>query len=406
MRFALLGDHLDAIDMAAALVESRRHHLHVFAGSPLGQEALRSKGLAVPTLAGDLEEILADPVIELVIVGSAPAVRPTHLRRALQSERHVLCVFPPDDSPDIAYEAAMIQKDTGKVLLPLLTACLHPAILALAALIRNKDGELGELRLIEMNCRVASKPEDDDDRKVSFEGWDMLRRLKGEIAELSAVAPEEELRPGDTILVGGKFDNAGLFQCTFLSGPGEPHLRLSATGSSGRADLVFPRYREGPAHLEWEDSTGRIQEQRWESWNAWPVLVEILEAAVAKVGTPPRIGQSNRSDTPNADGVAKAGVASLTWQDAVRSLELDDAARRSLKRRRASTLEYQEATEEAGFKGTMTLVGCGLLWVVVALVILSRWVPVLGWLIIPLLAGFLGMQLLRWVVARPPSDKS
>ena len=48
----------------------------------------------------DLEEVLADPAIEAVIVAGAPAVRPAQLRRALQSERHVLCVHPADDSPE------------------------------------------------------------------------------------------------------------------------------------------------------------------------------------------------------------------------------------------------------------------------------------------------------------------
>ena len=93
----------------------------------------------------------------------------------------------------------------------------------------------------------------------------------------------------------------------------------------------------------------------------------------------------------------------LSWQDEVRCLELDDAARRSVEKRRASTLEYQEASEEAGFKGTMTLVGCGMLWVSLLLLILSRWVPWLGWLIAPVFGFFLLLQLLRWVV--PPTTE-
>ena len=87
-------------------------------------------------------------------------------------------------------------------------------------------------------------------------------------------------------------------------------------------------------------------------------------------------------------------------------MELDDAAKRSVRRRRVSTLEYPEASEEVGFKGTMTLVGCALLWVVLLLAILSHWVYWLGWLIIPVLMFFLGMQLLRWVVPRPSPHES
>jgi hypothetical protein len=93
----------------------------------------------------------------------------------------------------------------------------------------------------------------------------------------------------------------------------------------------------------------------------------------------------------------------LSWQDEVRCLELDDAARRSVGRRRSSLLEYPEATEEAGFKGTMTLAGCGLLWGIILLVILAhffppQWWKPLGWGIGALLVVFLGSQLLRYLL--------
>src|SRR5580704_15069933 len=98
------------------------------------------------------------------------------------------------------------------------------------------------------------------------------------------------------------------------------------------------------------------------------------------------------------------GTRGLAWQDEVRCLELDDAARRSVERRRNSTLEYQEATEQASFKGTMTLVGCGLLWLSLVLLILSAWVPKLGWVIAPVFGAFLLLQVLRWVIPRSTSD--
>ena len=93
----------------------------------------------------------------------------------------------------------------------------------------------------------------------------------------------------------------------------------------------------------------------------------------------------------------------LSWQDAIRALELDDAARRSLSRRRTSLLEYPEATEEVGFKGTMTLVGCGVLWVVLLLAILTAWLPWLRWTVVPLLVVFLGLQLLRYALPKRPA---
>ena len=95
----------------------------------------------------------------------------------------------------------------------------------------------------------------------------------------------------------------------------------------------------------------------------------------------------------------------LSWNDALRGLELDDATRRSIERRRCSTLEYQEVSEEATFKGTMTLVGCSIFWVSLVLLILSIWIPWLGWIIAPALGLFLAFQLLRWVALKPRAQE-
>src|SRR5262249_54172980 len=116
MRVALLGDHPDGLDMARALAESGRHELAVYSGGPIGREYLARWGIAARSV-GDLEEVLADPAIDAVIVAGSPADRPAQLRRALQSERHVLCVHPVDQTPDTAYEAAMIQAETRRVIL-------------------------------------------------------------------------------------------------------------------------------------------------------------------------------------------------------------------------------------------------------------------------------------------------
>src|SRR5262249_37900896 len=86
-----------------------------------------------------VEEILADPRIDAVIVAGPPADRPAQLRRALQSERHVLCVHPADQNPDTAYEAAMIQADTKQVVFPMLPEALHPGFHRLVNWIRNAD---------------------------------------------------------------------------------------------------------------------------------------------------------------------------------------------------------------------------------------------------------------------------
>src|SRR5687767_11531713 len=115
MKFALLGDHPDGLSMARALVESGRHELAAYCGTAVGAEYLKLWSVNTQRI-GDAEEVLADPTIEAIIVAGSPADRPAQLRRAVQSERHVLCVHPSDENPNAAYEASMIQAETRKLL--------------------------------------------------------------------------------------------------------------------------------------------------------------------------------------------------------------------------------------------------------------------------------------------------
>src|SRR5205807_1474328 len=80
MRFALLGDHRDGLEMARALAASGRHQLSAYSGPSVGAEYLQRWGLE-PRRVGDLEEVLADPGIDAVVVAGRPALRPGQLRR-------------------------------------------------------------------------------------------------------------------------------------------------------------------------------------------------------------------------------------------------------------------------------------------------------------------------------------
>jgi hypothetical protein len=122
MRFALLGNHPDGVATACALVDSGRHRLAAYT-APVGEEVVRRWGPDARRVA-DVEEILADPAVEAVLVAGSPAARPEQLRRALQSERRVLCVFPPDATPEVAYEAAINPRNLRARKGERVTACL------------------------------------------------------------------------------------------------------------------------------------------------------------------------------------------------------------------------------------------------------------------------------------------
>jgi predicted dehydrogenase len=376
MRFALLGDHPDGLNMARALVASGRHEWVSYNAHPTTTEFIARSHLNSKPVP-DIEEILADPAVAVLIVAGGPTDRAVQLRRCLQAERHVLCVHPPDDAPDSAYEAAMIQGDTHCLLLPLLPDSLHPGLLRLSEL--TGEGTLGMLTVLAGEWKSRGDALLDGQipgHKPSIPGWDILRLLGGEIAEVWGFAEKEETDAHAPLIVAGRFDKGGVFHARFLPKQSEDIVTIRVTGTLGEAELIFPGGVRGAARLL---RTG-TSEEHWETWDPWPAMVRVFESALATPETKSR--------------------SLISWPSEIRNLELDDAARRSVQRRRASTLEYPEATEEVGFKGTMTLFGCAILWVILFLAILSAWMPRVGWLIVPILVIFLGLQLLRWIVPR------
>jgi predicted dehydrogenase len=415
MRFALLGNDPDGLALAGALVDSGRHQIAACT-APVAEE-VRRRWNADARQAADGEDVLADPAVTVVIAAGSPAARAIQLRRALQAERHVLCVRPGELSLDTAYEMALLQGDTGCVLVPLLPAALHPGVRRLGAFVSRTEpagaeaSAVGPFVLLQVEAASTGEAflRGDAAAKPAFPGWEVLRVLGGEIEEVSAFAEPEEVRPGDAILIAGRFAQGGLLQMTLLPRRPSPSLRLSVVGARGRAELYLPLGWEGPAFLGWQDTAGLRHEESWECWDPWPALVAVFEAALS--GLPPesehvpeqlREAVATAPAAPRAARRRRPAAGPLTWQDAVRCLELDDAARRSIARRRASALEYPQASEEASFKGTMTLVGCALVWGMLLLVIVSAWVPWARYVIVPLLVLFLALQLLRYVIPSRP----
>jgi predicted dehydrogenase len=352
-----------------------------------------SLGMRPSRVIGDIEEILADPMIDTVVVAGDLSQRPAQLRRALQSERHVLCVYPPGDSPDITYEAAMIHSDTGLVLLPLLIGTLHPAIQRLREVLRRPSS--GTLKLIQWDRGLSKKTKNHNlkseiSESAYFPGWEVLQSLGGPIAEVSAFAEQTARRPDDPLLVAGRFEKGGVFQAILSPHAADETWQLRLTASTLEAELSL--YCSEKARLTWTDATETRSQEEWSDANPWREMARVFGEAVGRYNQKVASGQAGEIVRQPADEV--------TWQDAIRSAELDDAARRSVERRKACTLDYPEATEEVSFKGTMTLIGCGMLWVMLVLLVLSRWFPVLLVVIVIMLTVFLSLQVLRAIVKK------
>ena len=200
MRFALLGNHPDGIALVSALVASGRHQVVAFTAAVPDPVRRRWANRARSATS---KKCSPTPPWKR---SSSPAPWPSgppSFAALCNRRRHVLCVHPPDDKPEIAYEAAMIRQDVGRVLRPLLHEGLHPAVRRLAEFIdrhpeESADDPVGAFCLLEVERTATGEVLfnlETPGAKPTFPDWDVLRRLGGDVAEVSAFAAAEEVGP-------------------------------------------------------------------------------------------------------------------------------------------------------------------------------------------------------------------
>jgi predicted dehydrogenase len=403
MHFAVSGDHPEVLALAAALAGTQRYRLLCCYSSPATADWLSNRGIPV-RLVPDRDAFFAEPEPELILVGDALPERPAVLRRAVRSERHVICAAPADLSPDVAYEAAWYQQETRKVLLPLLYWRLDPGLQRLRQVCTSD--RFVPVTLLEGDFSIPpglDPPADAGpgtgkrlrngkivlgwDRHPGLWCWDLIRYLAGEVSEVSVVgAAGESWEPSETVTLTGRCRSGVLFRL-WLAGGGNAEVRLVVRGSNAEAVLRLP----GPGHPADQPRDSRLdvrigsetEAQTW-SWHPWPALVAAFETALS------------------------GGQAPVSWQDQTRCLELFESAGQSAKRRRVISVAYEEATEAANFKSLMTALGCLTLVAIPCLLVvfLILGLPLVPWtvaVLLPLLLLFLLLQVLGWVIPRPPN---
>ena len=79
--------------------------------------------------------------------------------------------------------------------------------------------------------------------KPGLPGWDVLRFVGGEVAEVYLQSAHAEVTANEPLLVSGRFLNAMLFQATYLPNQAEGRWRLSLVMTTARPWLTDTSFR-------------------------------------------------------------------------------------------------------------------------------------------------------------------
>jgi len=338
IRIAFLGTDESTAELVRAVLESPRYDL---VGICEFESARHAAATELRPLAGQLrpiaewEMLLDDERIDAVIVarGDDEDLRVEQLRKFLQTGMPVLVSHPVVGSMLLYYELDMIRRATDSVVVPHLVLRNHPAVRAMAEIVRaGGESVIGKVEHVSFERCITAPTKQNVERQFARD-VDLARAIAGEITRLGAMAGDASTFSNLGVQMSGPEGIAARWSVVPIQSA--EGAKITLTGPRGRAVLDLGA-DDAPWTLELSvDGESRIQE--FDVWDAAAASLEQLATAIA-------------GGTPRPD-----------WVDAARAVELADTIDRSLQKSRTIELYYEDYTEDATFKGTMTSVGCGLL---------------------------------------------
>jgi predicted dehydrogenase len=352
MNFGLLCDDPAAAPLVSALQQHPIHRLTLAVLVSPRADELAALATGVRCIE-EWEELLASTEIDAVIIGgTAPNIWDG--ARQLASAGIPLLVFPNlAVGETVLYELSLIRDDRQVVLLPAWTHRFNVVIQQLRADWQTENRP--QISYLEWERGVT--PDESGmltDRAIDdllLRDADLLRFLCGEVDQVTS------LRLGETA-------QGTAMQTVKLSGRNFPETTWSIKPTSEISSRMTFQTSAGPLRLDWQADRQSCQRSDQAEAPANSPEVQLLES-FAKTA---------------AEGVKNAG-----WNDVLKALEIVDAARRSLTRRRTIDLHHELLSERAIFKTQMAAMGCGVLLLTLVLMLgylgLASVAPLSGWIL-------------------------
>jgi myo-inositol 2-dehydrogenase/D-chiro-inositol 1-dehydrogenase len=329
----------------------------------------------------DVDDALLVGEPEAVVVGGPIEGRGELVRRAAELGLAVLALHPPGPDPDALYQVAVLPADQAPPFVPGLPLARHPALLELAA--RVDSGALGDPASIRYEADLGPDDAGPLDARAGAVAA-ALAPLLGEIEAVTAAGGDGAAARRVVHLRGPTGRDAEVRLARGLAAAERPRARLELLAAGGSALWEHDPDLAGPSTLTLRRAGAAPEVVHAPAWDPRAALLEALEAQAA--GAPAR---------PDL-------------RDALLAAEVADAVERGLRKGRTVELHRDEISQLGSFKAVMTSLGCGVILLaltlyVLALILRALDVPgagLLAWSIVPLLGGYVALQLLR-LAARP-----
>ncbi len=359
MNIGLLGFD-DSI--SPLVVAARREGSRIAVAADLPTDV--SRGMAIDATDAPREvswEALLDlGTCDVIFVGADGwhEGRAEAVRKLVQAGRPLVLSQPLESSMLYAYELDMIRRDSAATLIPFLPDRLHPFIGRLRDWIGERLPNDG-VESITFERRLADRSRDNVLRWFCRDA-DLIRLLAGAPGRLSTLGAADPSTAWSTLAVGLTTPGHPPARWQVVRGD-TPGLSITAVAADARVTIEVPGVLSleaggrAPSHspvapLSWTwhgpDGTASVPFDRG------AVILGVVRDALAS-------GPTHTDPGP------------ASWDDAARGVELAETVPRSLAKGRGIDLHQEEFTEIGTFKGTMASLGCGIVLLALAMVVVA-----------------------------------
>jgi hypothetical protein len=346
MKFALIGDDPDILPLIRAIGASHTHRLECAALIGGLEPSLRQIVPAVRVLSRWDAILTAGPLDAVLVCGAAePALEAA---RQLAAAGNRLLILPRSAQGSTwIYELSLIRDEGNAWIAPIFVDRTLPGFRRIRAAM--DAGILGRPLYLRIDREIRTESDAAGPvlptrvvEDALLHDADLLRSLGGDYSRVTAG-------------LSGAIDDRLAAAAVTLSGDALPEATwmLRGTSNLSRFNLVVAGEKgeisvtASGDPVAWSVRTERVSiadldETLWSDKGA-AVLTAIEQLL-------PRQSDATRSDPERSDAAA--------WTDLVRAFEVVDAARVSVRRRRAIDLHSETASERNLFKSQMTALGC------------------------------------------------